>query len=399
MGKSLETTKKDRKSKKLGEDTPPQKGGKSKSVTGKDKKKKIDSTNIFQTLADDKDDTVLNTCKVCHESLDAENDDFIVCDRCEQAVCFRCSKIQASDFPHLAKKDSGMWFCFSCKKPALEAIKTDFQIEEKCAEYMRVFREEFKEEMNIIREEITEHKEENRLEMQNLREETEQKLEQISQKCESMRLKIEQTELKKSKTPNSSTTSTDDKTQNNPLIDITKELDDRENRKRNVVWFGIPESNAEEPEERKQADLRYVKKIGQQVYDMNTSDKIFLTARRLGRFDKNKPNRKRPLLTTLDTAERADYVIRNAKNFGLDKNKNYKDKNISVKKDMTKAEQEQVKRLLALRFQKRQETKKNNSGEIWIIKGGKVVDIARRKQETEETATDPVTEEEEDHQD
>ena len=105
----------------------------------------------------------------------------------------------------------------------------------------------------------------------------------------------------------------------------------------------------------------------------------YQNARRLGK----KGDKPRPLLITYDSPEAASTILKQAKALGKEENKQYK--GIAVKKDMTPLEREEYKKLIQLRNQKREEATANKTGEIWVIHGTKVVDIARRKPQEEES--------------
>ena len=160
--------------------------------------------------------------------------------------------------------------------------------------------------------------------------------------------------------------------QKSVIENSAKEIQDRESRKDNLVWFGIPESASEEAEVRKQDDLTFVSQLGEKVFGFKDPE-VFKKARRLGQ----KGDKPRPLLTTVDSSVRVSEVLRQAKELGQEKHKEYKQ--VSVKKDMTPLEREEQRRLVQLRNQKRDESQKNGSGDIWVIRRGKVINVARKQ--------------------
>ena len=54
---------------------------------------------------------------------------------------------------------------------------------------------------------------------------------------------------------------------------------------------------------------------------------------------------------------------------------------ISVKKDMTFLEREEMRKLVSLRNQKRAETETHGGDEVWVIRRNKVVNVARRRRQ------------------
>ena len=156
------------------------------------------------------------------------------------------------------------------------------------------------------------------------------------------------------------------------IQDSVKEVSNRENRKANLVWFGIPESGKDDPQERKLEDLKAMKALGETVFELENPETAFVNAVRLGQ----KGDRPRPLLTTMNCAQIASDILQGARALGKPE---HKEKRISVKKDMTPLEREEHKKLMRQLHTKREETKTKGSGEIWVIRNEQIVDIARRK--------------------
>ena len=57
----------------------------------------------------------------------------MLCDRCDMFFCVRCLDISDSVYQFLSKRDDMLWLCGPCRQPALNARKTDVEIEQKCA--------------------------------------------------------------------------------------------------------------------------------------------------------------------------------------------------------------------------------------------------------------------------
>lgn len=147
-------------------------------------------------------------------------------------------------------------------------------------------------------------------------------------------------------------------------------MEDRESRKDKLVWFGIKECDAENGETRKQADLEYVTQLGEKVFGFKKPG-VFKNAKRLGK----KGEGCRPLLTTLATADLVKEVLAKAKDLGETHS------GVSVKRDMTPLEREEMRKLVKLRNLKREQTAQKKSGEFWVIRNKKVVDVARKRVE------------------
>ncbi len=155
------------------------------------------------------------------------------------------------------------------------------------------------------------------------------------------------------------------------LESCTKEIEDRERRKSNLVWFGIPESDSEIPDEKKVADSNFMNEMGEKVFGFNRNH-TFKSLKRLGKGGKGP----RPLLTTMNSNEEVRSVLRLAKEMGQEKNKQYA--GISVKRDMTPLEREENRKLVLERNRKRTETIQAGTNEVWVIRGGRVIDVTRR---------------------
>ena len=97
-----------------------------------------------------------------------------------------------------------------------------------------------------------------------------------------------------------------------------------------------------------------------------------ISCKRLGKKD-TEAKGVRPLLVTHHEETQVKKILREAKSL-RDKEKY---KGIYVKKDSTPLERQNLKRLLTLRDQRREDTKKKNGTEIWVIRNEDVVDISK----------------------
>jgi hypothetical protein len=154
------------------------------------------------------------------------------------------------------------------------------------------------------------------------------------------------------------------------IQDSAREMEDRDNRKNNLIWFGVPESGSNDLEERKEDDRRYILNLGKNILELNSLE--VKSAKRLGR----KGDNARPLLTTMGSTPQVYSVLKQARAFSDDKNKDFN--HISVKKDMTPLERKDQRKLVIIRNQKREESKDKGTDEVWVIRNGKVIDIARK---------------------
>lgn len=75
-------------------------------------------------------------CKICQLDFVNENDQLMMCERCEGAFCIKCLNMETSVYDTLKNRPDVHWYCVACDKQAMTAIKADWEIEERCATYM-----------------------------------------------------------------------------------------------------------------------------------------------------------------------------------------------------------------------------------------------------------------------
>ena len=73
-------------------------------------------------------------CAVCNVKYTGKKDKLLSCDRCDSNFCIACLGISTTEHKIL-KKPEVLWFCKDCQQPAIKAVKTDREIEERCEEY------------------------------------------------------------------------------------------------------------------------------------------------------------------------------------------------------------------------------------------------------------------------
>jgi len=123
------------------------------------------------------------------------------------------------------------------------------------------------------------------------------------------------------------------------ITKITTEERDQENRKCNIVVYGIPEKKTEVASERKQNDMIFVKDLFDAVFNMTIEDADIEKLYRLGRRQEDKP---RPLLIAFHN-EKKDYIMANLRNlkYSVDKFKK-----IGISHDLPPREREENKRMV-----------------------------------------------------
>ena len=100
---------------------------------GKGRAKKSQSKQSVSN-ANDNDDTA--TCVKCYEVFTDQNDKLMLCERCENWFCTNCLQMDDDVYSVMVDRKDLHWFCEECEKPAITAVRTDKEIEERCAAYM-----------------------------------------------------------------------------------------------------------------------------------------------------------------------------------------------------------------------------------------------------------------------
>ena len=138
---------------------------------------------------------------------------------------------------------------------------------------------------------------------------------------------------------------------------------DRTNRKRNVIMYGVTESQYKSAEKRKESDFKLVKDTLNSICEL--SDDCIVSIFRLGKFEADK---KRPIKIILDNPQTA---------LNLLKNKRVNKTDFNISSDMTVLERNELKNL-------RTELETLNKDEIvktikFVNGHPKIVDIAHKK--------------------
>ena len=154
-----------------------------------------------------------------------------------------------------------------------------------------------------------------------------------------------------------------------------KEMEDRGHRRNSVIFFGVQESTSSDPEVRKEEDKKNTVDITRNGLGCNVE---ISHTRRLGAKDMDTTSGKkvpRPLLVKVQDQRQAQEMLRSGRR--LRDHEDTRFQAISVRKDVTFLEREEMRKLVSLRNQKRAETETHGGDEVWMIRRNKVVNIAR----------------------
>lgn len=294
------------------------------------------------------DSTDTHICKTCKTLFKDDDDPMLVCERCESYVCVSCADVSQSEYSVLQRSAQLHWFCSECEAPALTAVKEDRLIEERCSMLFLEFKQKLE---KIVSTQI-----------QELRDELGSLKQSILQKQESGQVdgvgKGEEKKVDSAK--------------------LLSEMAERDRRRANLVWFGVPGSSSDDAQTRKTEDTKFVKKACTQALGVEVD---IVSCKRLHAQGKQgtEGKDKRPMLVTLKDGSQVDTVLKEARK--LKDNAAYK--GVFLKKDCTPLEREEMRKLVQEREQKREETRVKMGTEKWVIRNGRVVDVTRRNQQVE----------------
>lgn len=140
------------------------------------------------------------------------------------------------------------------------------------------------------------------------------------------------------------------------------DIRDAENRKNNIIIYGVPESTAEDGLERKIDDTKFLCKLFEEAMELDGSSDSIGKVIRLGRKSEDN-DRPRPLLVGFDTVWNKSQVLRETRK--LKGKEEYA--SVTLKHDMTKAQRERQKRLTA--EAKRMEDEDTSGDFIYRVRG------------------------------
>lgn len=284
-------------------------------------------------------------CNQCKQVFTEESDQMLICERCDNFLCIFCANISRSEYSVLQTSAHLHWFCEGCEGAALAAVKEDKLIEAKCSALFQEFMEkELMTRLTSLREEFVKGA------SGTAKPEGGKKGEEVV-KGKADRGKGEDDSVK-------------------PLA----EMAERDRRKANLVWFGVPVSNSDDAQTRKSDDTIFVKKACSQALGIEVE--IASCKRLHSQSQGSEGKNKKPLLVTLKDGTQVDSVLREARK--LKDNETFK--GVFIKKDCTPLERAEMKKLVEERDQKREATREKKGTETWVIRNGRVVNVNRRNQ-------------------
>ncbi len=292
----------------------------------------------------DSDEEEPSPCGRCRK-LVVRGDEAIICDICSQWYHIKCERVTKTQYKQQAAKvkSNFHWFCDTCniiqtgvirQMTLLNAEQSQFKqrlddLEKRTADKKEVQKElekkADKEELQKLEQRVT-----------TLEEKTNKEdMEGIKDKVQALEGKI-----------NSTRGNTNDFENPQPgtsfgsgnTMDVIKEMKDQEDRKRNIIFWNIPEPKAKDMNEKIKHDKEEVKEITK-ICNATIKKDDMVKVKRLGKKSEDKP---RPLLIEVSSDDKKAALFKN-----LSKLQDAPDKyrSVSVRNDLTKRQREQEKNL------------------------------------------------------
>ena len=280
-------------------------------------------------------DKSVETCKCvdCEERIDDAKENSVECDICSNWFHTKCQKVSDSLFQVLcdSKDDEISWYCSHCR---LGAKKLKQQL----------------------------------MHISSRQDEAEKRVKDL----EEFQLKINDrvAKLENDKTnlvQNSNTVVSKEEI----ITTSVREMEQRQERENNAIFFNIEESEEEETLERKQHDIRAVCEICDEELGINIDDSHIMGAIRLG---KKIPDKIRPLKILFNQRASKIDVIKNAKK--LRESTNVKNQNVFIAPDLTPQQRQEGKLLREERDKLQKDLiSSGDRSHQWIIKNNRILKV------------------------
>lgn len=306
---------------------------------------------------DDKDVDDAWECKMCNKTFTDHNAKLLECQRCEKHFCIKCLNKKQAEYEILSNSDT-MWFCLPCREKVQQHLEVDKKIEEACAK----IRQEYEGRFNDI-----ESKLKDKCDKQEVIELVRSEIAQINipnpQENDHETIKeIVQEEVKTLQASKTNAANENDKEGPLPdqhqIDDVIGEINERKAREKNMIIFGIEESESQTKTEKTQHDLN-------KIQELYTDAKINLEMDNIVKIDRiGKPqtsgNKCRPIRVVFKTID---------PKLALFKNMHYirsspKYEKVGAANDLTRTERENEKRL----WNEAQKLQKSAKGNDFLYK-------------------------------
>ena len=203
-------------------------------------------------------------CYMCKMPFSSPDDKLLECQRCNEHFCIKCLNKTEEEYKWMTKSDT-MWFCLPCREKVERNIIVDREIEDRCKDMAAKFEKRIK---------TLEDKMQNKCEKEDI-------------------IVIVQEEIKKNQQCEPTLVTSEESEDN--VQSVISELNERKARESNLVIYGVEETITNNKSERYEHDKDYVLRIAD-LCGTEVEQEEITKITRLGRFNKEDVNPKRPLL-------------------------------------------------------------------------------------------------------
>ena len=97
-------------------------------------------------------------CDTCNITCSDKNSKVIECEYCEKKRCIKCLKLPENVYKNLGDRPDFPWFCNKCLNKAMKCLKEEKSIEEKCSQFLDIFKQEIDTKLRDMKSDIDEIK-------------------------------------------------------------------------------------------------------------------------------------------------------------------------------------------------------------------------------------------------
>ena len=269
------------------------------------------------------------SCRRCYQDFADENSELLECESCQLHYCIECLEITPDEYAVLTKRADVHWYCSDCEANVMISIRTDRDIAQRCSEYYAILEQKLRElhdkmDLKADKADVTKVEQNFQQEFKEVGEKihdlqkTLQEKEKTSEDFLSRLVKVEECiELHLS----------DD----SPLLQACKDSDikivqktvdqavstqmaedkDIANRKRNLVIYRVPESEASDLAAKTENDKSFVMSLFNEALNMGIQDCDINRIHRLGSTTKSESPR--PLMVKMQEEQKKWDIMKNLK--------------------------------------------------------------------------------------
>lgn len=310
-------------------------------------------TAISEDKSADNDDHVFSeeesedelTCKLCQVVFTQKTDKLVECEKCDRWECQQCAELTNKQYDALQSAGEKMhWYCQGCNPEAMSAVKTAELVKNKCQQYVAELKVEL---IDLIDNKIGE------------------KFEKTQEITDELRLELDNIKGKmKTQTSRNTADKQELKEEIGHELASTnlKEMELRESKKLNIIFFNVEESTSGNKEDAMREDDE---KLDQLQQELNTS----ATLSNIIRLGTRNPDKPRPIKATVENLSEHRKILKAAKSLRLSADNSH----VYVSRDLTPLEREAWRKLVLERKERQEESKRNQENVRWVIYRGKVV--------------------------